>query len=311
MLRKSLAALAVFGFMSLSASAEQPRYMVGKVDSYTAVEGENLLNIAERNDLAIDHLAFANQWPTSATKIYPGTFVIIPHARVLPSNPPSDGLVINLPERGLYFFRGGHFKKFWPISIGLREDFPTPTRYVSVADKQVNPTWYPPPSKWAQGKKAIGPGKDNPLGDRWIGLTGGHYGIHGTNKDENIGLSTTHGCMRMYKRAIHELYDSVRIGMPVRIEYETAKVGRFSDGSLYLVTFPDIYDKSDPAKAARAALKRLGMENAWTPELQKEAARGLGLPIALETAVVMRPPAPPAPEAQSEPAPEPQPQATP
>lgn len=305
MLKRSLLALGMFGLLAAGAQAENPRWMVGEVKGYTAKAGENLLDIALRNSLAIDHLCFANGWPASATKIYPGTPVVLPKARVLPSNPPRDGLVINLPERGLYFFRNGHFKQFYPISIGLADDFPTPTRYVTIVEKVVNPTWYPPQgSKWARGKKPIGPGPENPLGDRWIGLSGGYYGIHGNNKDWNIGLSTTHGCMRMYNTAIRSLFEQVRVGMPVRIEYETAKVGRFSDGSLYLVTFPDIYKRSDPVKAAQNALKRIGVSGAWSPALESEAAKCLGLPISLETAQAMRPPGLPQPAAvEPEPAP--------
>lgn len=290
MLKRSV--LLILGMLVLSAQAETPRWMVGQVTGYTAVEGENLLDIAERNGLAVDHLCFANEWPCSATKIYPQTPVVLPKARILPSNPPRDGVVINLPERGLYLFRNGRFKQFFPISIGMADDFPTPTSSNTIVEKVVNPTWYPPPSKWAKGQKPIPPGPDNPLGDRWIGLSGGRYGIHGTNKNWNIGLSTSHGCIRMYPKAIRALYDQVRIGMPVRIEYETAKVGRMPDGSLYLVTFPDIYKKSDPVKAARNALGRLGLAGSWTPEMEAEAAKGLGLPISLQTGLAVRPPRP-------------------
>lgn len=291
MLKRTLLFLGMLGVLGLAARADTPRSMVGQVKGYTAVEGENLLDIAERNNLAIDHLCFANEWPASATKIYPGTPVVVPNARVLPANPPRDGIVINLPERGLYFFRNGHFKQFYPISIGMADDFPTPNIQTSIVEKVVNPTWYPPQqSKWAKGLKPIGPGPDNPLGDRWIGLAGARYGIHGTNKTLNIGLSTTHGCMRMYNKAIHGLFEQVRVGMPVRIEYETAKVGRSSDGSLYLITFPDVYKKSDTVQAARNALKRLGLQSAWSPALEAEAAKGLGLPISLESGLAMRPP---------------------
>ncbi len=292
--KKMLLGLLIWAVLGMAARAERPRPVVGEVGSHTAVEGENLLDIAERNSLAIDHLCFANEWPASATKIYPGTPVVLPLARILPSNPPRDGLVINLPERGLYFFKAGRFRQFYPISIGLAKDYKTPVTYATIVEKVKYPTWYPP--KWAKDRRPVGPGPKNPLGDRWLGLSIPRYGIHGTNKNLNIGLSTTHGCMRMYPEAIRKLYDQVSVGMPVRVEYETAKVGQGADGQLYLVTFPDVYKRSDPVQAARNALKRMGLESAWSPTLEAEAGKCLGLPISLESGVAVKPPREQAPD---------------
>ncbi len=289
MRKNTLLGLLIWVTLGMVAAAERPRPVVGDVGGYVAVEGENLLDIAERNNLAIDHLCFANEWPQSATKIHPGTPVVLPLARILPSSPPRDGMVINLPERGLYFFKGGRFRQFYPISIGLARDYKTPVTHATIAEKVKNPTWYPP--KWAKDRRPVGPGPKNPLGDRWLGLSLPRYGIHGTNKDVNIGLSTTHGCMRMYPQAIRKLYDQVSVGMPVRVEYETAKVGKGPNGELFLVTFPDVYKRSDPVKAARHALMRIGLESAWSPALEAEAGKCLGLPISLESGMAVKPPA--------------------
>ncbi len=46
--------------------------------------------------------------------------------------------------------------------------------------------------------------------------------------------------------------------MPVRIEYETAKLGEGSNGRLYLATFPDIYKKMDPIKRSENILRKTG-----------------------------------------------------
>lgn len=258
---------------------DTPRPLVGQVESHVAVEGEDLLDIAERFDLAIDHLCFANDWPAEATRIYPGTQVVLPQARVLPAHPPRDGLVVNLPERGLFLFSRGRFVKFYAVSIGLSTRCPTPTMQTRVVDKARDPTWYPPRGS---GKRApVPPGADNPLGDRWLGLGVGSYGIHSTNNSVNIGLSTTLGCIRLYPNAMHRLYDQVRVGMSVRVEYETAKVGRNADGALVLVTFPDVYGKSPPAEAARKALVRLGLAQRWNSRIEAEAHKTRGLPIPL------------------------------
>ncbi|MEW6281161.1 MAG: L,D-transpeptidase family protein [Candidatus Eremiobacterota bacterium] len=262
------------------ARAEEVRPLVGSLGSHTAVEGETLLDIAARYGLAIDHLCFANDWPATATRIYPGTPVVLPLARILPANPPSTGLVINLPERGLYFFKGGRFQGFYAISIGLAKDYQTPTGSYSIVSRVRDPVWYPP--AWAKEKKPVGPGPNNPLGDRWLGLSLPRYGIHSTNKPLNVGLSTTHGCIRMYPDAIRSLFEQVTVGTPVRIEYETAKVGRGADGQVYLTAFPDVYKRSDPVEAGRKVLVGLGLGNRWCARLADELKRGRGLPVSLE-----------------------------
>ena len=90
----------------------------------------------------------------------------------------------------------------------------------------------------------MAPGPDNPLGDRWIGLSQPGYGIHATNSLLSIGLATSHGCIRMHPRDAKELYDKVRIGMPVKIVYEPILIGQSKESDiLYLSVFPDIYNK--------------------------------------------------------------------
>ena len=54
----------------------------------------------------------------------------------------------------------------------------------------------------------------NPLGERWIGLTGiegsavgqERYGIHGTIEPESIGKNTSMGCIRMRNEDVEFLY---------------------------------------------------------------------------------------------------------
>ena len=267
------------------AGAEAPRAVVGQLQGYVVPEGEDIFTVARKFHLAVDHLAYANGFPVTTIRVAPGTHLIVPTWRVLPANCPRDGLVVNLPERGLYVFEGGRFKAFYAISIGDESfqggRFRTPTGSFSVAEKIANPTWYPP--AWAPDRTPVGPGPKNPLGERWIGLTLPRVGIHGTSDPLNIGNSLTHGCIRMYPELIKLVYDDVKVGWPVRIEYETAKVGKTSDGKLVTVTFPDVYQRQNPTKAIRAALARCGVK---TPPGRKNfedvAALGLGIPLQLD-----------------------------
>ena len=211
-----------------------------------------MFTIAQRYGLAVDHLAFANGFSPVTVQLDPGETLIIPRQRILPKNPPKNGLVLNLPERGVYFFRNGRFDRFVPVSIGDEKGFQTPTGQFSIIERIKDPTWFPP--AWADEKKPVGPGPDNPLGAHWIGLSLPRTGIHGTNQPLNVGNSVTHGCIRAYPEAVKKLFNDVVVGWPVRIEYETVKFGRGADGALKLVTFPDVYLKQSPIQASKKAL---------------------------------------------------------
>lgn len=228
------------------------RKIVGRNVVHTVKPGENMLTIAQRYGLAVDHLAFANGYSPLTVTLPQGERLIVPGERVLPKNPPTNGLVLNLPERGLYLFRNGQFDRFVPVSIGDEEGFQTPTGQYHIIERITNPTWYPP--SWAEEKKPVGPGPNNPLGTHWIGLSLTRTGIHGTNQPLNVGNSVTHGCIRAYPETIKKLYADVRVGWPIRIEYETVKLGKDPSGRTKLVTFPDVYKKQNPVKATERIL---------------------------------------------------------
>ena len=231
---------------------EDVRKIVGRNVVHTVKSGESMLTVAQRYGLAVDHLAFANGFSPLTVDLPPGEQLIVPGERVLPKNPPKNGLVLNLPERGLYLFRNGQFDRFVPVSIGDEKGFQTPTGQYHIIEKIQNPTWYPP--SWAKEKGPVGPGPDNPLGTHWIGLSLTRTGIHGTNQPLTVGNSVTHGCIRAYPETIKKLYSDVTVGWPVRIEYETAKLGRGADGRTKLVTFPDVYSKQNVQAASEKLL---------------------------------------------------------
>ena len=256
MSRFSLLLIASIAFLWQTTLAEIPRPSVGSVSVYIAQEGEDLLDIAHKHRLAIDHLTFANKWPQTATRIYPETPVTLPSLRLLPKEPPKNGIVVNLPERMLFFFQNGQLQETMPVSIGAVGKFQTPSGRFRVVEKLKDPVWYPPP--WADQKGPVGPGPDNPLGDRWIGLSAPRYGIHSTYQPINVGHNVTHGCLRAYPDFLREFYPKVKVGMPVYLEYETVKLGKSEDGRLFLLAYPDAYEKSDPVERGKKIAKAYG-----------------------------------------------------
>jgi len=66
----------------------------------------------------------------------------------------------------------------------------------------------------------VAPGKTNPLGSRWMGLSAKGYGIHGTNVPTSIGKAASHGCIRMAKHDLEELFEMVTVGTIVELQEE-------------------------------------------------------------------------------------------
>lgn len=253
------------------------RPMVGKLQLHVVKPGETLFKIAKSYGLALDHLAFANGFPVTSLKVPVGTKLIIPTWRILPADPPYNGLVLNLPERGLFLFRGGKFVKFYPCSIGNPGRFHTGTGDFRIIEKKVDPTWYPP--SWAKVTKPIGPGPNDPLGTRWMGLSLPRTGIHGTDEPLNIGNDVTHGCIRTYPSEVKELYSRVEVGWPVRIEYETVKLGRGKDGQIYVASFPDVYKKEPLLPAAERLMTQAGLAARLNRGNLRDIIKlGLGIP---------------------------------
>lgn len=236
--------------LSLPARAADVRPMVGTDARHVVEPGDDLYKVAHRYRLGLEHITWANKIPMQL-ELDEGQELVVPLRRVLPRDPPRDGMVLNLPERGIFLFRRGRFVAFYPIAIGDVKT-PTPTGRFRVVEKIANPTWYPPRSVHIH-EKFIPPGPDNPLGDRWIGLSTSRVGIHGTDSPYCIGMAVSHGCIRMYPDESRELFGQVDPGMSIRIEYEPVKLGRDAAGQYFLAVFPDVYNRVDPRGAALRA----------------------------------------------------------
>ena len=121
-------------------------------------------------------------------------------------------LLISVPDHELAVIENGQVKKIYSVATG-KDSTPSPTGSFRVVVRVVDPTYY-------HEGKVIAPGPRNPLGDRWMGLDRKGYGIHGTNAPQSIGKSASHGCIRMAKRDLEELFTMVKVGDAVEIRAE-------------------------------------------------------------------------------------------
>jgi len=118
-------------------------------------------------------------------------------------------IVVSIPHRKLALIEDGQVKKVYPVAVGAVNS-PSPSGTFEVKNRLVSPTYYHP-------GKVIPAGANNPLGTRWIGLSTKGYGIHGTNVESSIGKAASHGCIRMHRKDLEELFADVQVGDQVEI----------------------------------------------------------------------------------------------
>jgi L,D-transpeptidase ErfK/SrfK len=118
-------------------------------------------------------------------------------------------IVVSIPDRKLILFDGDRIVKIYDVAVG-KPSTPTPEGDFRIINHIPNPTWYGP-------GVVIAPGRNNPLGTRWMGLSVKGYGIHGTNAPGSIGKAASHGCVRMRQQDLEELFDLVNVGVTVEL----------------------------------------------------------------------------------------------
>ncbi len=126
-------------------------------------------------------------------------------------------IVVDKSERRLYLYNGAKLVKSYRVAVGM-PGYPTPLGQFKIVLKRYRPSWSNPGSAWAASMPAyIPPGPGNPLGTRALNLNASGIRIHGTNKVGSIGTAASHGCIRMLRANVEELYDIVNVGTAVYV----------------------------------------------------------------------------------------------
>ena len=126
-------------------------------------------------------------------------------------------ILVDISERRLLLYERGELAKEYGVAVGT-PSHPTPRGDFIITLKRYLPTWSNPGSAWAADMpRTIGPGPSNPLGTRALNLDAPGIRIHGTSADYSIGTAASHGCIRMHRWDVEELYERVEVGTPVYI----------------------------------------------------------------------------------------------
>lgn len=251
--------------------------VVGVDMRITLGDEDKLFDVARRYGLGYPEIVRANPgadiWAAGGTQE-----ILLPIRRILPPTP-HDGVVINLPQHRLYYYpkpKPGERSVVvtYPVSIG-RMDWHSPLGVTRIIAKERHPNWYPTESVRAEHAargdplpKVVPPGPKNPLGEYKMRLAvgDGTYEIHGTNNPVAVGLSVTHGCIRMYPDDVATLFASVPVGTKVWLINEPVKIA-YVDGKLLIEVHPPVDGEGqvasvDPEVMAQKLRAALGQDTA-------------------------------------------------
>jgi L,D-transpeptidase ErfK/SrfK len=222
--------------------------LIGQDQQIQSQAADTLLDLARRYSVGYWEIQEANpkvdMWlPGQGTNItIPGRFIVPPVEH--------KGIIINLPQHRIFYFPKARRHEqpiviTYPASPG-EGDFPTPVGVTHIVRKVPHPVWIPTAHILKAHQEAGDPiprvwpaGPDNPMGE-WAletSLSHGEIYIHGTNNPMAIGMSVTHGCVRLYPEDIAALFPIVRVGTPVTIVNEPV-LASLQDGELYLEVHP-------------------------------------------------------------------------
>jgi hypothetical protein len=118
-------------------------------------------------------------------------------------------IVVSLEDRKLALVEDGKVAKVYPVAVG-KPSTPSPVGTFTIERRVANPVYQ-------HDGKTVQPGPGNPVGTRWMGLSVRGYGIHGTNAPKSIGKAASHGCIRMAKADLEELFALVQVGDTVEL----------------------------------------------------------------------------------------------
>ena len=249
----------------------------GSEFTYTVRAGDSLTVIGARAGIDPRVIAGENGLKTPG-RLQPGQTLTLNNRHIVPE-PEGATILVNIPQRMLFYFEAGKLAKSYPIAAG-RRSWPTPTGKFEILTLEEDPVWDVPPSIQAemerQGKPVlthVPPSPENPLGKFWLGLSLPGIGIHGTNAPSSIYSLATHGCVRLHPDDIEQLFAAVDEGTAGRIVYQPVLIVSTREG-IFLEVHPDVYGHGPvPLKVVEEFARKNNALDALDWDLVKEVIR--------------------------------------
>jgi L,D-transpeptidase ErfK/SrfK len=228
--------------------------LVGNASTYTVEKNDTVRLIAAKLGVSKQQLVQMNKLNKNAMlrigqKLRYNNRKIVPQRMI-------NGIVINIPDRTLYYFNKGKLDVSLPVALGVpkrseKYDWTTPTGKFKIVAKQKDPTWHVPPSIQSEMEDdckdvftSIPPGPANPLGKYAIKTSLPGILIHSTTKPWSIYSFASHGCIRVYPEQMEEFFKKIKVNTPGEIIYRPVKLAITEHGRVFLEVHQDAYGKS-------------------------------------------------------------------
>ena len=260
---KSLIKTILFIACILFAAHASADMIIGGDVTHTVGKGENLYRVGAKYGVYWKTIARVNGL-NEKDPLVEGTTLKLNTRKIVP-RVVDNGIIVNIPDRTLYFFRE---KQLMALPVGLGaifkneySDWKTPEGKFHIVSKRKDPTWYVPESiqieyaiKGKTVEESVPPGPKNPLGKYAIKTSLPAVLIHETIWPGSVYRYMSHGCIRMLREHIEQLFPLVEVNMQGEIIYEPVKIARTEDGRTFVEIRTDIYRKHRSLKNYAAKL---------------------------------------------------------
>ncbi len=226
--------------------------VIGGVKTYVVQKGDSIELIGAKHGVFWKNIVKENNIDPKLP-IPEGATVTINNRKIVPRII-ENGIIINIPDRTLYYFKDGKLTAI-PVGVGLPYEennmsWQTSMGKFKIKKKRKNPTWYVPDSiqkemelKGKPVEVSVPPGPDNPLGRYALETSITGILIHETTRPRSVYRYLSHGCIRVLPENMEHLFNMVDVDTKGEIIYEPVKLAVLDGGKVYLEVRTDMYRK--------------------------------------------------------------------
>jgi lipoprotein-anchoring transpeptidase ErfK/SrfK len=228
--------------------------LVGSRGVYPVVKSDTIRLVAAKLGVSQQHLRSMNNLDAKAT-LKVGQKLAYDNRKIIPQQV-KNGIIINIPDRTLYYFQQGNLVTSLPVALGsaTKNDkyvWQTPVGKFKITGKIKDPAWTVPASIQTemeeQGKEVITslpPGPENPLGKYAIKTSIPGILIHSTTRPSSIYSFSSHGCIRLSPTQMETFFPQIKVNTRGEIIYKPVKLAVVENGRVFLEVHRDIYNLS-------------------------------------------------------------------
>lgn len=228
--------------------------IIGSKGVYTVVKGDSVRLVAAKLGVSQQQLRSMNKLDEK-TYLKVGQKLAYNNRKIIPQVV-RNGIIVNIPDRTLYYFERGILVKSVPIAVGSATKnekyiWQTPLGKFKITSKIKDPTWTVPTSIQTEmeerGKEVlttVPAGPANPLGKYAMKTSIPGILIHSTTRPSSIYSFSSHGCIRISPEQMENFFPQIRVNTSGEIIYKPVKLAVTVDGKVYLEVHRDFYNKS-------------------------------------------------------------------